>query len=315
MNQSDAHQHGIKQAASSLVAGIFAGGCGMLVGHPFDSLKVRLQVGKRLSHVAADWSTFRELYRGVIPPVSTAGVTQSINFALYEYFRRHLKDKYKIGSGDYLKVVFYSGCASGSIISVLTNPISVVKIQQQVASNKSVIQCSADIFRNGGVRSFYRGFLAMFIGESIGRGVYLGTYETCKLFIGNARSKDFCGIDDFIDACRVTVNSDHVRANETMSTRVVAAACAGVFSWLVMYPCDMVKSRMQLDHMGTTYRGMWHCLSTLWKEGGIPGIYRGLGYTVLRAAPVAGTILPIYEYTKELVDSSLLPPVDCYSTS
>ena len=47
------------------------------------------------------------------------------------------------------------------------------------------------------------------------------------------------------------------------------------------------------------------CLSSTYREGGIRGLYRGLGYTLIRAGPVAGIVLPFYEYAKEFLESKL----------
>jgi solute carrier family 25 carnitine/acylcarnitine transporter 20/29 len=43
------------------------------------------------------------------------------------------------------------------------------------------------------------------------------------------------------------------------------------------------------------------CVSAIWKEAGIKGLYRGIGFTLIRAAPVAATILPIYEFTRDAI--------------
>ena len=40
-------------------------------------------------------------------------------------------------------------------------------------------------------------------------------------------------------------------------------------------------------------------LRSLWREGGLPRMYRGLSYTLLRAAPTAATLLPTYEFVLE----------------
>ena len=80
---------------------------------------------------------------------------------------------------------------------------------------------------------------------------------------------------------------------------MLAAAVAGVASWVVFYPLDVVKSRMQLDFNRKIYRSTWHCLKKTYQEGGLSALYRGIGYTVIRAAPVASTILPIYETVKD----------------
>ena len=43
------------------------------------------------------------------------------------------------------------------------------------------------------------------------------------------------------------------------------------------------------------------CFAKTWQEGKLSAMYRGIGFTLIRAAPVAATILPIYEYTKEFI--------------
>eukprot|EP01034_Spumella_vulgaris_P021894 gene21894-27971_t len=83
---------------------------------------------------------------------------------------------------------------------------------------------------------------------------------------------------------------------------MIAAAIAGIFSWLVVYPFDVVKARVQLDFDRKVYSTTLTCAASLWREGGIRAMYRGIGYTLLRAGPVAGTILPIYEATKDMID-------------
>lgn len=73
---------------SSFLAGSIAGATGIFVGHPFDSLKVRVQVGETLKDQKWNWHTIRQLYRGILPPLLTTGTIQAINFALYEHFKR-----------------------------------------------------------------------------------------------------------------------------------------------------------------------------------------------------------------------------------
>ena len=37
-------------------------------------------------------------------------------------------------------------------------------------------------------------------------------------------------------------------------------------------------------------------------QNGLLGFYRGLGWTLLRAAPVAGVVLPVYDVVKEWLE-------------
>ena len=48
---------------ASFFAGSFAGACGILIGHPFDSLKVRMQVNAQLAKQGITTEVAKQLYR------------------------------------------------------------------------------------------------------------------------------------------------------------------------------------------------------------------------------------------------------------
>ena len=107
---------------------------------------------------------------------------------------------------------------------------------------------------------------------------------------------------------------------------------AGVSSWLIVYPFDVIRSRLQLDngvpvstenHTSSTsttnpvtnqnnttnqqtktvlkyrYKGAYDCIVQSVKEGGVKSLFRGLTYSIIRAGPVAATVLPLYEISKQ----------------
>ncbi len=71
-----------------------------------------------------------------------------------------------------------------------------------------------------------------------------------------------------------------------------AGGVAGQLSWIVSYPQDVLKSRMQGDTEGK-YRSVTHCLkASLAAEG--PGfLMRGIGSTLIRAFPVNAVTLGV----------------------
>lgn len=127
--------------------------------------------------------------------------------------------------------------------------------------------------------------------DSPGRGVYLWTYESVKSLLVNSSSGRHWPSR--------TIDST---ANISFQNRMTAAVCAGVFSWFVIYPFDVIKARLQLDLEGKRYRNALICIQDIWRQNGFLGFYRGLGYTLIRAGPVAATILPIYDLTKAALD-------------
>lgn len=56
--------------------------------------------------------------------------------------------------------------------------------------------------------------------------------------------------------------------------------------WAVIYPIDMIKSRMQTDgftpETGQKYKSAWDCVKTVWRTEGIGAFTRGLGPTLIR---------------------------------
>ena len=51
------------------------------------------------------------------------------------------------------------------------------------------------------------------------------------------------------------------------------------------YPLDLVRTRLAAQTTSAYYTGIWHALSTIVKDEGILGLYRGLGATLTQVAP------------------------------
>lgn len=279
----------------SFIAGSIAGASGVAIGHPFDSLKVRLQVGSNAAVQQVNLTSLKALYKGLLPPLISVGAFAALNFALYESCKVVLKT-YDNGAkedlpGTKLSHIFLSGCFSGAIMSTVISPVGAVKLQLQLTQETKVWSCIQHMYQRNGLRSFYRGFGFVAMMDSPGRGVYLWTYESVKSLLVNSSSGRHWPSR--------TIDST---ANISFQNRMTAAVCAGVFSWFVIYPFDVIKARLQLDLEGKRYRNALICIQDIWRQNGFLGFYRGLGYTLIRAGPVAATILPIYDLTKAALD-------------
>lgn len=288
---------------TSFVAGSVAGASGILVGHPFDSLKVRLQVGQTLQFESMNYNMMRQLYRGLVPPLLTVGTISSMNFTLYEYFKKVIPHWAHVDTEYYqhmkpvtLGTIFSAGVCSGAIASIVTTPISIVKIRMQVASEAGITACIRDIYASRGIRSFYRAYGCSFVMESPGRGVYLWTYEYVKALLSNWKHPHM------VDHPHTSGLAVHQSIPVSMDTRILSAAAAGIFSWFVIYPFDVIKAQLQVDIHAHRFRSTMECAQSIYARFGYLGFFRGLGYTLIRAGPVAATILPMYDITKEWLD-------------
>ena len=247
------------------VSGTIAGGIGIFVGYPLDTMKVRAQVG-----VKTDCQKLTSLFKGCAAPIATGGGIQCLNFGVFENSVR-----WQAGSSENatLPQVCASGAAGGLSIAPFTCPQQRMKIQQQLTGGSLSERASA-IYRAKGIRGFYRAFHLHSIMEST-RGVYMMTYVGVKRLLHSGDEK-----------------------STPLYKRMLAGAAAGTTGWTLIYPMDAVKSVIQAERAGNTkFPSISHCVVHLFREGGIRRFYRGFGYTLLRSGPVAASLLPTYDLT------------------
>ena len=100
----------------------------MVSGHPFDSLKIRLQTG-------ATKDLFRHLWRGIVPPLLTTPPSWSVNFMLYQA-------SLKIFATDTVSNAAFAGGASGVIWATCMTPPELI-VCSIVIFTVSVFLCTS----------------------------------------------------------------------------------------------------------------------------------------------------------------------------
>jgi solute carrier family 25 (mitochondrial carnitine/acylcarnitine transporter), member 20/29 len=123
----------------------------------------------------------------------------------------------------------------------------------------------------------YKGFVIHVLLEGLGRGWYMLTYETMKRNL----------YPNFAEGGRD-------KSNIPLHKRMMAGACAGVVGWTSIYPLDVVRSRIMAQRQ-PLYSGALDCAAKTYREGGIPIFFRGIKFSLVRAAPVAACVLPTYD--------------------
>ncbi|XP_060631682.2 solute carrier family 25 member 32 [Anolis sagrei] len=82
---------------------------------------------------------------------------------------------------------------------------------------------------------------------------------------------------------------------------LVAGLSGGVLSTLVLHPLDLVKIRFAVSDglkLRPKYNGILHCLTTIWKEDGFRGLYRGVTPNVWGAGASWGLYFYFYNAIK-----------------
>ncbi|XP_076023292.1 solute carrier family 25 member 45 [Genypterus blacodes] len=266
------------------VAGSISGALGLAVGHPLDTVKVRLQAQtayKGIYHcVAQTYSNegVHGLFKGMAFPVLTTGITNSVVFGCYNNALNYLthSQRHDPGKPHSAAHVFMAGCFSGAMQVFVTAPIDLVKVRLQGQTNTSLYRgpshCVAVILKENGVRGLYRGGMALALRDVPCYGLYFLPYEvTCKALTESGKQPGTFAI-------------------------LLAGGVAGVVTWACATPMDVVKARLQMSGAGgRVYTGVLHCIRISLREEGVRFFFRGLLLNSVRAFPVNAITFLTYE--------------------
>jgi hypothetical protein len=267
-----------------LLAGGIAGSAGVIVGHPFDSIKVRLQTN--CSTTTTSPTTISCLFRGIGPPVATAAIVNALIFGSYNESSR-IFDTMQFNNTTGIKP-FACGMFTGVVSSLVIAPTEHIKCRLQVGSTNNYrgpIDAIKRIVASHGVFILYRGLGATILRQSPSFGIYFGTYDHIKRAVCH----------------RFGISSEsspqHSNNKRRLAASALAGGIAGSLAWAVVYPMDVIKSRIQTMPLEKP-SSIRHVAHTLYASGW-RSLYRGVGITVLRAFPVNGIIFPVYEFSLE----------------
>jgi len=249
--------------------------CLVASGQPFDLIKVRVQTNNAYKG-ALDCARqtyakegVRGFYRGMSAPL--IGVTPIFAVCFWGYdvgqrICRWMSPPSQPNQPLSMGQIVFAGGFSALPTTLIMAPGERIKVllQTQDAGGAKKYSGPIDVvkklFREGGVRSIFKGSLATLLRDVPGSMAYFGAYEGFKrLFTPSGSSPNPLGI-------------------------FVAGGLAGVFNWLVAIPPDVIKSRYQSAPEGT-YRGLADVTRVLLKEEGVKGLFKGVVPAMLRAFP------------------------------
>lgn len=94
-------------------------------------------------------------------------------------------------------------------------------------------------------------------------------------------------------------------SNPTAFHTLLAGGTAGTISWLLTFPMDTVKSRLQADGMSgkPVYSGMLDCARHGYKAEGLAFFSRGLSSTLIRAFVMNAATFLVVSYTMKAAEN------------
>ncbi|KAI9199835.1 mitochondrial carrier domain-containing protein [Polychytrium aggregatum] len=298
----DAPASGSSQTLKELFAGSVGGIFQVLVGQPFDTVKVRLQTqpdqyGGMVDCVKKTLQNEGPLafYKGTLTPLVGIGACVSVQFGALEaakrYFVDHNKSRGLANPSDLnLGQLFLAGSCSGVANSVLSGPIEHIRTRLQVQPSGAdrLYAGPGDfikkIYGQYGIAGIYKGQGITLVREFSGYGVYFMAYEWLMQ--------------------RYMKNNSVKRSEVPAYMQCLFGACAGYSLWLAIYPVDSVKSKLQTDAFDPSkarYKGMIDCARKVIREEGLGGLYRGFWPCMLRAGPANAATFVAFEATMKLI--------------
>ncbi|KAI1291056.1 mitochondrial carrier domain-containing protein [Xylaria venustula] len=292
----------VKAAANSLgsqlrsfAAGGFGGICAVIVGHPFDLVKVRMQTAEKgvyssavdvvRKSVARD-GLRRGLYAGVSAPL--VGVTPmfAVSFWGYDLGKQIVTSLSPPSPDGTLSIAQIStaGFFSAIPMTAITAPFERVKVILQVQGQRlkpgekpkynGGLDVVRQLYAEGGFRSVFRGSAATLARDGPGSAAYFAAYEYIKR--------------------RLTPRDPATgKPQGELSLLAVTAAggAAGVAMWIPVFPVDTVKSRLQTAEGNVSLSSV---VRELYARGGVKAFFPGFGPALARAVPAnAATFLGV----------------------
>ncbi|XP_041846105.1 solute carrier family 25 member 48 isoform X9 [Melanotaenia boesemani] len=295
------------------IAGWIGGASSVVVGHPLDTVKTRLQAGKGYKNTLHCILTiYRKetaagFFKGMSFPLASITVYNSVVFGFFSNIQRVIR-KYRYGDGRHpcsMLDLTVASMLTGLMSVGLGAPVDLVKIRLQMqtqmvlaenlhlagnmSSGSSIplhsvdipsqrlyrgpVDCISTILETEGLRGLYRGAGAMVLRDIPGYALYFIPYTI------------FCDL----------LTPDASSSPHPCSIWL-AGGLAGSISWVTATPADVVKSRMQADaQLQRKYKGILHCIIHSYKTEGAQVFFRGASVNAIRGFPMSSTMFLAYE--------------------
>jgi solute carrier family 25 carnitine/acylcarnitine transporter 20/29 len=299
---------GIVKFFKDCLSGTVGGIAVVAVGHPFDTIKVRLQTQPTANPIYSgafdclkktlQWEGVGGLYKGVASPLAGQMFFRATLFSAFGESKRWL-GRNSDGSERKLQTIDYykAGMMTGFVAAFTEAPIDFYKSQIQVqiirmkadptykAPYTTVVDCVKSTIATSGFKGPFQGLGATILRNTPANAIYLGSFEVMKQKIASYKG---CEVKD-------------------LSAPVVVGAggFGGILYWLAIYPVDVIKSAMMTDSIipaERKYPTMLSSAKKLWAEGGLSRFYRGFSPCLLRAAPANGVMLYTVDQMQQILN-------------
>ncbi|KAF7493938.1 Mitochondrial carnitine/acylcarnitine carrier protein [Sarcoptes scabiei] len=309
-------KNGQISVTKNFFAGGFGGICLVTAGHPLDTVKVRLQTmssivleHQKTPQYSGTFDCVRKIltdegprgfFKGMATPL--VGITPLYSIAFFGYSLGKKLQTPDRETGRYSHgQIFNAGMLSSVCTNLITTPGERIKCLLQIQATtigKNVVEfnrskplmtyrgpidCAIKLYRDGGLRSLYRGTVATLWRDVPAGGAYFVTYESLKHSLN-------------VDG------DDRGSTSENFGKILLAGGTSGIVYWIFALPFDVVKSRLQTSSHRKYPNGMRDVGREILKSEGLRGFYTGGMAVFLRAFPANASCFLGYEAAMKVIN-------------
>lgn len=286
--------------AKDLSSGTVGGAAQLICGHPFDTIKVKLQSQpaplpgqppKYLGAIDAVKQTIaaegpRGLYKGMGAPLATVAAFNAVLFTVRGQMEALVRSEPGVPLTVSQQII--CGAGAGTAVSFLACPTELIKCRLQaqstVGASVAAVKYSGpmDVVRHvlkseGGARGLFKGLLPTMAREVPGNAAMFGSYEATKQYLAGGHDTSSLG----------------------RGSLIVAGGLAGASFWAFVYPTDVIKSVLQVDdYKNPKFSGSVDAFRKILAAEGVKGLYKGFGPAMARSVPANAACFLAYEVTR-----------------
>jgi len=279
---------------NEFIAGCIGGFSQVVIGQPFDLVKVRLQTQKAgealytgavdcLQKIIKNEGGALSLWKGSLPPLLGVGAATSIQFGVNENTKVIMQNitKQKELSMSHLAIC---GAVAGVANYVISAPAEHIRIRIQSQGTmanppyKGSVDCIKKISSQYGIKGLFKGGVPTIWREAFAYAVYFSCYDWCLKKITGGQK------------------------DPAVHKVALSGAFAGVCFWFAVFPIDVVKTKIQIDSFTSPqYKNTMDCVRQTYKTQGFGGFWKGLAPCLIRAIPVNSGSFVAYTGTLNLL--------------
>ena len=271
----------LTEGVVAMLFGFAYGATSVIVGHPFDTIKTRMQTNTlhetfaqsvraitRAPDGHGGWQ-ISALYRGFWPPLAGSLFFRSYVFSVYGFVYTAL-DKARADAYDpraSIAHVFVAGSVAGLARAAVESPLELLKTQQQQQRARTHRQQSWAAGRTLPPWRMWRASLTGYSATAARNMPMISAFFT---------------LTEIANQCSVFMREHPF----------VRGSSVSVVAWAIVWPLDVVKTRMQARELGSVRACFWRECVEVYRGG---ALYRGFVPGALRAFFANGAGMYVYQ--------------------